>query len=219
LTSTGSILGGGAGYTIGTVTGTSNGGAISLFDSTHGNTVNVLNNGAIVSQFTSTGLTVTGSITPSYPAGVVGNKTGANVTAGSVGEYICAQVTNGGSPTGCASNVSTPISLTSGTTINVASISLTAGDWDVSAHVAYILGGTTTVSFIGGSISTTSATNDYTKGFLGSFPGGSTTTTVATGISPVRINVSSPTTVYLVTVAVFGTSTMTVVGDISARRR
>src|SRR5689334_2108352 len=76
-----------------------------------------------------------------------GSTTNDNATAGNLGEFVSSDV-----PVGSA------VSLTTATTANVTSISLSAGDWDLWATVATNPAGTTTTSKIIGAISTTSAT-------------------------------------------------------------
>ena len=152
-----------------------------------------------------TTLQATGAITPSSTAGIVGTTTNDNASAGSVGEY----------PT--ATNL-TGVSLTSGAASNGASISLTAGDWEVSGMCQFIPAGTTTISSIIVGVNTTSAT----------LPGAPNETaiqgTLTTGAQqlintwPARISLAGTTTVYTVCQAGFGTSTMTVNGYIRARR-
>lgn len=151
-----------------------------------------------------TTLQATGAITPSTTAGIIGTTLGDSANAGSIGEVI--------------SNSATNVSLTSGTTANVTSISLTAGDWDVSGTVRFNPAGTTTATLEVAGISTTTAT----VGGLGSFtqiqvafPAGAIQYT-ATPV--IRINVTTTTTVYLVALATFATSTMTADGLIRARR-
>jgi hypothetical protein len=67
ITTTANFLGSGTGYTIGNTTGLSSGGAIQIFDSTHGNNVSVLIGGSQVANFTSTGINnaAVGAATPS----------------------------------------------------------------------------------------------------------------------------------------------------------
>lgn len=164
-----------------------------------------------------TGATFTGSITPSQTAGIVGTTTNNNANAGSVGEYVCAQVTNGGSPIGCQTNSGTPVSLTSGTPGNITSVSLTAGDWDVSGAISFLPNSSTAIQLHATAVGTTSASlgNDY-QAALYSIAAG---TGVPRQISPVvRISISSTTTVYLVGQANFTTSTLTAYGFIRARR-
>lgn len=166
-----------------------------------------------------TTLSSTGNFTPSQTNGIVGTTTNNNANAGSVGEFICAQVTNGGSPTGCATNVSTPVALTTATPANVTSISLTAGDWDVQGWIGFIGGATTTVTFAGSSVSTTSATVglqaiSFTNGVavFGSVG------IIGLTAPKLRVSAASTITVYLVTNQSFGTSTMSATGFIGARR-
>lgn len=152
-----------------------------------------------------TTLQATGAITPSSTAGIVGTTTNDNASAGSVGEY----------PT--ATNL-TGVSLTSGTASNGASISLTAGDWEVSGMCQFIPAGTTTISSIIVGVNTTSA----------ALPGAPNETAIQGALTtgaqqlintwPARISLPGTTTVYTICQASFGTSTMTVNGYIRARR-
>jgi hypothetical protein len=64
-TTNGNFLGGGGGYSIGTTTGLSSGGAIQLFDGTHGSNVTILNGGSTVAAFSSGSAAITGSISHS----------------------------------------------------------------------------------------------------------------------------------------------------------
>jgi hypothetical protein len=151
-----------------------------------------------------TTLQATSAITPSSSAGIVGTNTNDNANAGSFGEY--------------ASNTTTGTSLTTTVMANATSVSLTAGDWDVSGTVFFNPAGTTTVSGLTSGISTTSAT------FSGLGTLNQLNATFGTGLGErqstpvVRISVASTTTVYLVAQASFGTSTMTCDGFIRARR-
>lgn len=169
-----------------------------------------------------TTLSASGLITPTYPSGIKGNASGSAVSAGSIGEMICAQVTNGGSPTGCATNTNTTVSLTTVTPANVTSISLTAGDWDICGQVQFVPAGSTTIVQVIGAISTTSAT------LPGNAIGASQseiTGTLTTGGNQVlgltcsRQLLSGTTTIYLVADASFGVSTMGAAGWIQAHRR
>jgi hypothetical protein len=172
---------------------------------------------------TTAALTSTGAFTPSQTNGIVGTTTNNSANAGAVGEYICAQVTNGGSPAGCATNSSTPVSLTTGVATNVASISLTAGDWDVWGEVITVPGATTTIAAVSGWISTASATLPNGSGSVVPwfYLAGSLTTGQGTAmpITMTRISLASTTTVFLGAFTSFGTSTMSAYGFIGARRR
>jgi hypothetical protein len=111
---------------------------------------------------------------------IVGVTNGTNANAGSVGEYV--NITTSGATVGA-----------SGAMFNGTSISLTAGDWDVSGNGQYI--GTVTDAVVG--LSTISATfggvNTYAE--LG---------TVAGVVNPnlatpsIRLNLTVTTTVFLV---------------------
>ncbi|KAA1013044.1 hypothetical protein FVF58_09645 [Paraburkholderia panacisoli] len=139
------------------------------------------------------------------PQGLNGVTNGVAATAGNIGEYQPANTTG--------------TSLTTNTPANCASKSLTAGDWDVWGTVTLVPAGTTTVAALYGGISTTSATLPS----LGNYA--DIVATFATGqiqtlSVPMQIvNVSSPTTVYVVGQASFGASTATCNGNLYARRR
>lgn len=174
---------------------------------------------------TTAALTATGAITPSQTAGIVGTNTNNNANAGSVGEYVCAQVTNGGSPSGCLNNSSTPVSLTSGTVANVAAISLTAGDWMLCGNILTLPAGSTTQSTTIAAISMTSAAlppaTATNGGAYAYFPfaasGAGQSIGVPTGC--MRQLISTTTSYYLVVDSIFAVSTNTVIGYLWAGRR
>lgn len=168
------------------------------------------------------GATFTGLIVPSYPAGIVGNATGNPVTAGSSGEYVCAQVTNGGTPTGCATNSNAPVPLSNGVGANVTSISLTAGDWDICGNIYENPAGTTITSVLAGGVSLVSATVPAAPGSGGT----ADLSTVATAGTPNGISTgctrqifSTTTTVFLVAFSDFTISTNAAYGFLGAHRR
>ncbi|WP_157661683.1 hypothetical protein [Burkholderia ubonensis] len=150
------------------------------------------------------GLTFTSAITPQSTGGIVGTTAADNANAGSVGEYQPASTTG--------------TSLTNNTNANVTSISLTAGDWEVSGVVVFNPAGGTTVNNLVAGVSTTSAT----FGAAGTFSNlacSFTTGSIQRFMAPtVRVNVSTTMTVYLVAQAGFGASTMTADGYLRARR-
>lgn len=153
---------------------------------------------------TAAAATFTGLVTPSTTIGIKGTTLADNANTGSIGEYVTA--------------TGTTVPLTNNTAVNITSISLTAGDWDVSGVIAYNPAGTTQYTVLLSSISTTSATNgplgQATLFELAFATGaGSTTTTPV-----VRVNISTTTTVFLVAQAGFTVSTMTGSGVIRARR-
>jgi hypothetical protein len=146
---------------------------------------------------------------------VAGTNTNNNAAAGTVGEFVTATVASPGA------------SISTGTPANVTSISLTAGDWDVSATLDFAPAATTTITQLNASISLTTGAlaSQAGGGGLGTDP----TTTwnqassanaalVAIVVPPVRISIAATTTVFLVQSATFATSTMTAYGTIRARR-
>lgn len=143
--------------------------------------------------------------------GIVGTNTNNNTNAGNVGEYIEAEVLSGA-----------PVSLTTGTTANITSITLTAGDWDVTGAVVFTPAGTTTVQSLFASTNTTSATLP-TAPNKGAYFGVAASFTTGQGqianIGSRRYSVAGSTQVFLVANATFGVSTMTAFGIIHARRR
>lgn len=161
------------------------------------------------------GPTFTGTVT--IPTGsqitkpnIIGTATNDNAAAGSEGEYISATLTSGSA-----------ITLTTATTANVTSISLTAGDWDVTGTVAYQFGATTSYTILIHGVSTTS----ITIGSQGTYALILTPATVPTNaadvvwtVPTVRLSLSATTTVYLITQGTFSVSTLKVYGIIRARR-
>lgn len=154
-----------------------------------------------------TTLSATGLITPTSTIGIKGTAAADSAQAGSIGEYP--------TPTNL-----TGVSLTSSVASNCASISLTAGDWDVSGVVTYIPAGTTVQTNALTSINTVSATRPGVIGAettiqVSGFPAGLSQTQIT---PTVRESLSATTTVFLVCVGSFTTSTMTANGFIRARR-
>ena len=127
-----------------------------------------------------------------------------NAAAGYVGEVITSTVVSGSA-----------VSLTDNTPKTVTSISLTAGDWDVSGVVAttFSVGGTT---LIGGSSLTNNnnGAEDANVSIVGTFGVGA----VSFAFPTIRINVATTTTVYLVVRSAFASGTGGGWGRITARR-
>ncbi len=150
------------------------------------------------------------SITFSTTSGVIGTTTNNNAAAGSAGEYSSSIVASGSA-----------VSLTSATTGNVTSLSLTAGDWDVWGNISFVPAGTTTFTINVAWISTDNSTVPDSSLYCSNiFPVGTTSTSNPGIIAPmVRISLASTTTVYLNAVSVFAVSTMAACGGLFARRR
>jgi hypothetical protein len=149
-----------------------------------------------------TTLSSSGAYTPNQTAGIVGTTTNNSAQAGSFGEYVDSSVT--------AATVNT-------SKTNVTTISLTAGDWDVSAVVETTNGGLN--AYIGCSISQTSAAfgpaegKDYVWGGLNVSAG-----IGFSSIPRLRVSLSGTTTIYLVSQVPTANITSGVAGYISARR-
>ncbi len=138
-----------------------------------------------------------------------GTTTNDNAAAGDIGEFISASVQPGSG-----------IAMTTGTLMDVTSVALTPGDWDVQGHVATQVASGGHVQNMQVWTSTSSKTlPTQLAGALHQVAG------VATGgveqlILPtgrMRVSLASPATVYLSTSVVF-TGTGAVAGYISARR-
>lgn len=151
-----------------------------------------------------TTLQATSTITPSSTAGIAGTTTNDNANAGSIGEEI--------------TNTGTSISLTNSVAANVTSISLTAGDWLVMGSCQFGPGASTVTSQISAGISQTSATMPsaplltqlqapFTNGSNQNIP-----------VPTRRIKLASTTTIYLVALAAFTTSTMAATCTIDSDR-
>jgi hypothetical protein len=135
---------------------------------------------------------------------IQGTATNNNAPVGFVGEYVKAY----------ASYVSMPVSVQWGDAI---SISLTAGDWDVSAHgvINAAAQGGVTVYGIGISIHPGNDATDLTEGatyVLGWGAQGSL------AIPQYHFSLSTTTTVYLKMIAAYSSTAPTMTGTISARR-
>ena len=144
-----------------------------------------------------------------FISSVLGTVTNDNANAGYVGEYVSAAVAAGAA-----------VALTTNVTANVTSISLTAGDWDVTGLVQYTPGATTSVTQLTQGSSSTSAT----VGAQGTFSKFVTAANVLTAVDPAwnlpvtRFSLATTTTVYLVAAATFTVSTLAAYGVIRARR-
>lgn len=140
---------------------------------------------------------------------------GSSAGAGVVGEYLQA-------------NTTSAVSLTTATNADVKSLSLTAGLWLVSGCAAFNPAAATTTTDIQLAISRTSATIPSTSGAFasgGEWRTGTINLTDAGGDEQTYVsspsfllNVNTTTTLYLVAVANFATSTMTITGGLQALR-
>jgi hypothetical protein len=160
------------------------------------------------------GLMRTGLVTGTGASGSVGGTasgSGAQSGAGEVGmlgQYVEASRVQGSA-----------LGLTTNMPADLASISLTAGDWDVDGTVAFAGAGGAILTIQGAWVSNVSATVP-TFGISGlaviEVSGGSTTgCLIPTG--PRRFNLGSTTTIYLSCQAVFTVGTVSAYGEIRAR--
>jgi len=168
-----------------------------------------LTNSAITIAGTSTALG--GSITAttilnSIKGQVPGTATNDSASAGNAGEYISCSAT--------------AVSATTGTNLNICTMSLTAGDWDVTANVHENLAGTTAQTVFQGWTNTVSVTapsspNDQITQLILPFTTGANQ---QFAISRHRYSLATTTTIYLSARADFTVSTLTFDGVMSARR-
>jgi hypothetical protein len=153
-------------------------------------------------------VTALGKIVPNATKGIVGTTTNDNAVAGSTGEYMSHSTAAAG------------VALTTNTTANIDSLTLTAGDWDVYGVVDFRFGATTSYTNLAGGVSSTTATLATDQGFdfeiVAQVP--TATKDQAWGVSPVRFSLSGTTKVYLVAQGTFTVSTLSAYGSIRARR-
>ncbi|HVY88846.1 MAG TPA: DUF2793 domain-containing protein [Hyphomonadaceae bacterium] len=143
-----------------------------------------------------------------------GTATNDNASAGYLGEIVASTVV-----------VGSQVSLTSAAVANITSISLTAGDWDVSLLGIFNFGSTTSITRLFANISQVSATLDATPGAYADFttaamvPGAGVSGGLITlAVPPYRVSLASTTTIYAVALANFTVSTCAVYGRLAARR-
>jgi len=140
--------------------------------------------------------------------GIIGVTTNNNAASGVVGEYISANVAAG-----------SPVSISNGASVNITSISLTAGDWDVSGNVVW-QPTTATVNNIACWVTTVSATQPTppASGGTTQLAGITLTDRTTLPITQTRFSLSSTTTVYLGAYAAFTGTSVGGYGFIGARR-
>lgn len=140
-----------------------------------------------------------------------GTGTNDSAAAGIVGEIIESTVL-----------VGSVVALTTATSANVTSISLTAGDWDVWGNVWFNPAATTSITRMQGAINTTSATLPTAPGAGARFAHSQAALVpnaqIGYPVGQLRISLSGTTTVYLVAEATFTVSTLGAYGYIGARR-
>jgi hypothetical protein len=139
-------------------------------------------------------------------SGIIGTTTNNNAAAGSVGEVISSIV-----PVGSAFSISTS------TYTDITSISLTAGDWDLYGNILYIIGGGGSISTRWSAINNVSVNLPSDIGFAGLEQ--DTTSGSSSLMAPyTRYSLAATTTIYLVGYVTIVSGTVTVCGNIFARR-
>jgi hypothetical protein len=152
-----------------------------------------------------------GKLTRSAGISISGTNTNDSAATGYVGEYTSANLA-----------FASRITLTSGSTSNVTSLSLTAGDWDITGHIKFEGTGGPTTTSVQASISTTSGALDQsTEDTYAYGPGLNSSTSDISAIVPsVRKSLSGTTTIYLVANASWtGGTSVKAWGIVTARRR
>jgi len=140
-----------------------------------------------------------------------GTTTNDNAAAGYIGEYVESVLPY-------ANRVTLT---TTATAYNVTSISLTAGDWDISGIVTQDPSFSGNITSAHSSISTTSATQATTDSQRRTYWSWNNTAQgewISMPLRTVRISLASTTTVYLVTTCAFSSTAPIAIGAICARR-
>lgn len=162
-------------------------------------------------DFGSQNILTTGTLTTGQ-AILGGTATNDSAAAGKIGEYIVA--------------TGTSVSLTSNTFKTICSISLTAGDWDVTGAISFE---PATGTIISQTVTSISKTDNALGGTTGGIPvsgevyllddrNGTATEVVPLGAPTIRVSLASTTTIYLVGRCVFTVSTLAGSGFIGGRR-
>ena len=139
---------------------------------------------------------------------IAGTSSADNAASGYVGEYITSNIPD-----------ASAVSLSNNTAVDVTSISLTAGDWEIFGNVSFTFGASTAVSNVICWTSNASATlpdNSKRSYYADNVTGVAANIALATPY--LRINSTGTTTAYLTAYCSFTTSTATASGSIFARR-
>lgn len=153
----------------------------------------------------------TGTVPPGRTNGHQnGTATNDNAAAGEIGEY-----------TECALAQGSATSLTTNTAKDVCTVSLTAGDWDVSGAIGFLPGASTSITVLYGGWSTVANTADTTAGkYFQQATAAQIPTNIVQefAVPTYRFSLSGTTTVRLIGLSIFTASTNTAFGLIRARR-
>lgn len=151
--------------------------------------------------------TFTGAATFSAGASTLGQAGSASIASGYIGELIRVNVQTGSA-----------VALTSGVGKTIASTTITAGKWEINGVVNFNFGATTQVlSLFGGASLVNNTSDDYQFSHrCAAFAPGALTMGYSIPTRPVDVDVD--TTIYLVAVAGFTTSTCSAWGRMDIRR-
>lgn len=144
-----------------------------------------------------------------YASEISGTTTNDDSAAGFLGEYTDSDVASGSA-----------IALTTNVAKTITSISLTAGDWDVTGVIGFAEAATTKLDHLSGSISLTTDTDGAENADTGhSYAANvSANPTQTMPLPTVRFSLAGTTTIYLIAHAIFTVSTCEGWGTIRARR-
>jgi hypothetical protein len=178
------------------------------------------NNYSIVNFTTSGGLPTGLTVGTNYYKTIVDANTykvSTSVANAIAGTFVNTSSAGSGVHTAVANGI-----LATATAIDVCGISLTTGDWDITAAESFAFAGTTNVNNMIVSLSSTSATLDVNSGRLASFNFGTAGIVPGGGFSipgtTSRFSLASTTTLFLIGQSAFTVSTGSVYGMIRARR-
>ncbi|HHT9109581.1 MAG TPA: hypothetical protein ACFYDZ_00310 [Candidatus Brocadiaceae bacterium] len=143
------------------------------------------------------------SVTFNSTSGVIGTTTNNNAAAGSVGEYVTSTIL-----------AASGVSLSSSASVDITSISLTAGDWDIIANAS----GEATVSLSTFQCWTSLSSVTLPDRALRSFVVGQTGNMYGLTCPPLRVSTAGTVTVYMSVFSAFS-GTGLGYGTLSARRR
>ena len=142
---------------------------------------------------------------------------GSSASVGLVGEYMSAVIASGSA-----------LALTTATARTIASLVLTAGDWDVAGELWFTPAATTTATALAAGIGTTAnavpaapADNAARASVSATSASSMNNTGIANTVlacGPCRMSLAATTTVYIAALATFAVSTLSGYGRIRARR-
>lgn len=138
-----------------------------------------------------------------------GTATNDSANAGNLGEYTSSSVALGSA-----------VGFSTGASVNVTSVSLTSGDWDVDGTACFNPGAGTNVTVMQSSFSVTSGTMDFTAGNYSQWTnsGNIISNAPCFTVPTLRFLLSATTTVFMVVGGNFSVSTLAGFGGMRARR-